>query len=292
MLSTTKGIPIAKIVGNPKFKSINLYIKNEDQEDYDDVYSDNEEIDIYDIISEDDIIKYRQSKKTIIDNVPEKFIKLLKEREAKEFHIKEGELQQIPNLRHERDVLYVAGPSGSGKSTYIGQYLRNYKKTYPKNKIIVFSKVGSDEAFDRIKDVIRIPIDENLIEDPVEMSELSDSCVVFDDIDVISDKRVRETVQHIRDNTLEIGRHNRISVCATSHQLMNYKLTRTMINEAHTVTVFPRSGSTYHIKRFLKEYAGFDNKQMNRAMSLPSRWITIHKNYPIYVMYNQGVYLV
>jgi predicted AAA+ superfamily ATPase len=297
MLSTTRGFPIARITGNRRFNCINIYIEDQDENDYEDVHEGNDDLDIYDIISEDEIERELGSKRLINNNkgrvdLPEKIVEYLRNRQGKEFHIKEGALQPLPDLRQERDVLYVAGPSGSGKSTYIGMYLRNYQRTFPKNKIIIFSAVDTDQAFDNIQNIVRIRIDNDLLENPVQMDELADTCVVFDDIDVISDKDLKLCVQGLRNQCLEIGRHNRISICCTSHQLLNWKETRTLINESHSITVFPKSGSAYHIKRLCTTYLGMSKKGVDRLLNLPSRWVTIHKSFPMYIMYNQGAYML
>jgi energy-coupling factor transporter ATP-binding protein EcfA2 len=287
-LSTQLGNPIAKIYGSKKHKTLNIV--TEDDSDYSD--SDNEEVDVYDLISENQIEKMCGTKAGKKLKIPDEYISLAKARKNKEFHLKDGILQPIPNIKLERDMLYVAGPSGSGKSTYIAMYLNNYKKLFKKNKIYVFSKLTSDPAFDHLKPIYVELNVETMIEDPIKVEDLSNSCCVFDDIDVITDKYVRKAVQLLRDQCLEIGRHNCITVCATSHQIMNYAQTRQLINEAQSVTMFPRSGSGYQIRRFLQVYGGLDKKAIERIMELPSRWITIHKNAPMYVMYTQGVILL
>jgi hypothetical protein len=285
-LSIRDGHPIAKIVKNPKYTMLYLQDENSDSD------SDDYEIDPYDIYSEDYVMKKDKIRNARNFSYPQELKKQAMDLKYKEFHIKTGFLEPIPDINLERDMLFVAGPSGSGKSTYIATYLKNYKKCYPKNKIFIFSKLTHDPAFDKLKPKY-VPITiENFITQPIQISELSDSCCVFDDIDVISDKVLCRAVQQLRDQCLEIGRHEKISVCATSHQLMNYNLTRTLINEAQNVTMFPKSGSTHHIKNFLKTYGGMDKKAIDRATKLPSRWITIHKNYPMYIMYSQGCYLL
>lgn len=74
--------------------------------------------------------------------------------------------------------------------------------------------------------------------------------------------------------------------------LMNYKLTRSMINESSEITFYPRSGSTYQISNFLKTYIGLTPTQIQRILNLPSRWVTVHKSYPTYVFHEKGAYLV
>lgn len=297
-LSTSDGNPIAKIVRNKKYKM--LYLKtgeescNSDSDEFDDY-----DLDEYDIFSEDELMREHAKKnsKPKCRNNKKNYMTEDKKREAlsckyKEFHIHQGMLEPVPNLNLDRDMLMLSGCSGAGKSHYAAMYLRNYKKVYPKNKIYIFSKLESDEAFNGINHKY-IPITlENFVVNPIQIEELANSCCVFDDIDVITDKVLRVAVQTLRDQALEVGRHFSISVVATSHQLMNYKLTRSLINESQSVTFFPRSGSSYHIKTFLKTYGGLDKKQIDRIMNLPSRWVTIHKSYPMYILYQQGCYLL
>lgn len=294
MLSTKAGIPIAKIVNNDKYSSINLILP-EDGDLHENVYRDNDDIDIFDFISESEIEDHFNSKRGFRNSgfkVPEAMIEKAKKRAETEFVIIDGCLEPMPNLRNERDVLYIAGPSGAGKSTYIGKYIKNYKHAFPDNKIVVVSKVLKDPAFDCFNP-IRIEIStENIIDNPIAVSEFKNCLVVFDDIDTITDKKLVKAVQQLRDDCMEIGRHDKVSVAATSHQLLNYKQTRDMINEAQTVTFFPRSGSSYHITNFLKNYGGMNPSQINRVLSLPSRWVTLHKNYPCYVFYDKGAYLL
>jgi Mor family transcriptional regulator len=48
-----------------------------------------------------------------------------------------------------------------------------------------------------------------LIDDPITLEELSDSVSIFDDIDVIPNKKVREAVYSLLNQILETGRHTR-----------------------------------------------------------------------------------
>jgi len=132
---------------------------------------------------------------------------------SKPFHrIKiDGKFQQVPNPDTEREILYITGASGSGKSTYTANYIKNYKKMFPKNTIYCFSALNDDESLDVVKPK-RIIIDDSLVTDPIPISEFSNSCVVFDDIDVISDKKQRDAVYSLLNQILECGRHHKTSV--------------------------------------------------------------------------------
>jgi hypothetical protein len=216
-----------------------------------------------------------------------KYIKYKKEREIM---IYDGEIQPIPK-NHSRECIYVAGPSGSGKSTYISNYAYEYKKMFPKNKIYVFSRVSHDEAIDKLNPV-RIMINEEMIEDPINPDELANSLVIFDDTDTITDKNLRNAVMALKNDLLETGRHEDVYVAITSHLLSNYRETRTVLNECDTITLFPAAGSTYSMRYILKNYVGMDKLSIDKFVNLPSRWVTLKKTFPQLVIYSKGIYLL
>lgn len=330
MFSTKTGIPVAKVVGNQDYgiilvsldnhpkaikkeggKSLGDFTKKKEikhnsrnksdkkvkysREPVSDIDISDSELssddDIFNVLNQDKIYKKTKSTKKISPtDLDETVIKKYKDKLFNQLSIHEGFMTPVPNINMERDVLYIAGPSGSGKSTYVRRYLINYLKLYPDNDINIFSCVSSDKAFDDLPNINRVPIDESLAF--MNMDQLADSCCVFDDIDVVASAPVRSLLQNIRDQTLEIGRHNRITVCATSHQLMNYKATRVLLNEATSVTVFPKTGSTYHIKRYCANYGGLSNKTTDEILALPSRWVTLSRTAPMFVLHEKGIIMM
>jgi energy-coupling factor transporter ATP-binding protein EcfA2 len=190
----------------------------------------------------------------------------------------DSKFQHVPDTTKEREILYITGPSGSGKSTYTRKYLEQYKKKYKNREIYLFSSLPSDESLDKIKPK-RIKLDESMYTDPIKVDELSESICIFDDTDVISEKKVREAVYDVLNQVLEIGRHYKIHCVVTNHLPTNGKDTRRILNEAHTVTYFPHSAGG-KIKYMLEEYVGLDKKQIAYMKKQNSRWATIYKNYP------------
>ena len=202
----------------------------------------------------------------------------------------DGKFEQVPNPDTEREILYITGASGSGKSTYTANYIKNYKKMHPKNPIYCFSALKDDESLDVVKPR-RIEIDDSLVTDPIQISEFANSCVVFDDIDVISDKKQRDAVYSILNQLLECGRHTKTSVVITNHLATSGKDTRRVLNECMSVTYFPFSGSNVGTKRLLEDYLGLDKKTIKMIKDKKSRWATIYKNYPQVVMTEKDVWL-
>ena len=98
----------------------------------------------------------------------------------------------------------------------------------------------TDESLDKIKPK-RFKLDDSLHEDPIKVAELSESMCIFDDIDVISNKKIRDAVYDILNQILEIGRHYKIDCICTNHLPTNGKETRRILNEAQTTTYFLHS---------------------------------------------------
>jgi len=190
----------------------------------------------------------------------------------------DSKFQHVPDTTKEREILYITGPSGSGKSTYTRKYLEQYKKKFKNRPIYLFSSLPSDESLDKVQPK-RIKLDETIHTDPIAVEELKESICIFDDIDVISDKKIREGVYTILNQVLEIGRHYKIHCVVTNHLPTNGKDTRRILNEAHTVTYFPHSAGG-KIKYMLEEYVGLDKKQIAYMKRQNSRACAIFKNYP------------
>ena len=197
----------------------------------------------------------------------------------------DAKLQHIPDTtkEREREIIYMTGPSGSGKSTYTRKYLEQWKKKNKDKVIYMFSSLPEDESLDDVKPQ-RIRLDASLYEDPIPIEEFEGSVIIFDDIDVISDKKIRDEVYKILNKVLEIGRHLKITCLVTNHLPTNGKDTRRILNEAHSVVYFPHSASG-RIKYLLIDYLGLEKKMVQHSRRQNSRWCCIFKNYPqIYML--------
>ena len=210
----------------------------------------------------------------------------LNDHDATDFkHLKianESKFQQIPDTSTERQILYITGPSGSGKSTYTRMFLEEYKKKYKDREIYLFSSLKEDESLDKIKPK-RFKIDDSLWKDLLNAEELKESVCIFDDIDVISDKRIKEAVYSIMNNVLEIGRHFKITAIITNHLPTNGRDTRRILNEAHAYVFFPHSAGG-KIRYLLQEYLDIDKKMIRYFKNANSRWCCIFKNFPMAYM--------
>ena len=158
----------------------------------------------------------------------------------------------------------------------------------------MFSSLGEDESLDEIKPK-RIIIDDSLINNPLTLDDFpTGSLCIFDDVDVISNKGMREAVYQILNQILEIGRHKGISCLMTSHLVSNGKDTRRILNECMFITVFFGAGSIKGINYLLENYIGLDKKEIRRMKqkSQESRWTTLFKNYPQIALTEKSIWLL
>lgn len=217
--------------------------------------------------------------------------KQIKQAAETELYVPDGYV--VPIMDEKTSRYFIAGPTGSGKSTIAADLIRQYKKQFPFNKVYLFSRVGSDPVLDGLKGVKRIPLDDNFIDYPPDSTaEYKNSLCVFDDIDTLRPKKLKDAVLAVREDILQVNRKFGTTLICTEHQLMNYKQTRNLLTDCEFVTFFPKSGSVYHINRFLKTYAGLNKAQIQKVLSLNSRAVTIHKCYPMYILSEHNVYLL
>lgn len=189
--------------------------------------------------------------------------------------------------------IYVAGATGCGKSHWISQYLKLVNKYQKKRDIFIFSDVEYDKVFDDgLKNIHRISLDDSLVMNPIAPEELKDSVCVFDDIDSIQDKALKNTVYTLMDSIYKRGRHENITCISSTHNITNYVKSRIPINESALIVLFCRSGSTSGQKYILEKYVGLDKSTIKDILNLKSRAVQIHKSYPLFYAWDKGVKLL
>jgi len=201
-------------------------------------------------------------------------------------------IQQIPNKQQERQILYITGASGSGKSYYTQLYCSEYKKLYPKNEIYLFSSINEDSSIDKIKGLQRFILDDAFLKEEITAEDFKNSMVIFDDTDVISNKALKFKINSILNILLETGRHFNASVIYTSHIATAEIDTKRILNEAHSITIFPSSLGGRSLKYLLDNYLGFDKEQIKKVKKLDSRWTTICKTFPMVILSEKEAYLL
>jgi hypothetical protein len=196
------------------------------------------------------------------------------------------------------EICYSYGPNRSGKTFYASKYAKLWSEIFEGWPIYLFSRREKDAVLDEIPTLNRVAIDEKLLSEPLTMDDFEYSLVIFDDIDTIVNKEIRDAIQKMRDDIMETGRQKLIYVINTSHLGMNYRCTRTVLNEANSYTLFPRKGNYEHNVKILKDKMGIKpsvikDTILGKPNGIAYRgkwgWITVYKDSPQYLIFENGV---
>jgi hypothetical protein len=258
MFNLSKGIPIAKCIGG-QFDSSLIFLDKEEKEDWCDSDQDYDEL-------------------------------------GTVFSIDDGKLE--PRLDpYERSVNYIGGPSGAGKSSYAATLVRAYVKLFPEKPFYLFSRTNAkdDRAFEGLRP-IQITINESLLTNPIDITKelQGGSILLFDDCNTIQNEALKKNIDKLMADIMEVGRKLDITIIITNHLIIpnEKKIARTIMNEMQSLTFFPKAGAAQQVTYALKTYFGLFPKQINEIMQLQSRWVTINKKYPNYVLYDHGCFIL
>lgn len=203
------------------------------------------------------------------------------------------QIQHLPNnaVSQEREIIYCAGRSGSGKSYYAKEYIKEYKKKYKNREVFLFTYLTEeDETLKELK-VKKFKLDDKFLQANLELDFFKESLVLFDDIEMISDKAILGKIRQILIKILQTGRHAKISCIYTSHLLTNNVQTKDILNETHTIVIYPSGLAQRNLEYLCTSYLGFDKKDIERIKKIKSRWITFYKSFPIVVAYQTGFFI-
>lgn len=298
-------IPVAKIENEGKLSNEILYIDPNIKDDDDGELEMNELRDIdfskylvkqkprEAIMKQNQLAKHVYAKSKPVDEELLEMYKKIQKDSTKELRLKTGNFIPVPNTNSERNIYYVFGPSGSGKSHFTAMILKQFLKLNPDKDAYIFSTLNDDDVIDKLgKRIKRINI-ESLLDAPMNVEEIpKGSMLVFDDVDVIANKKLLDEVLKLENQLYQIGRHYNLSVIKTSHLGSDYKRTRVILMESAYIVCYPRSGSFAQIQYVLKTYAGMSAEEIERVRNVKSRWATIHTRYPKFVLTENECFLL
>ena len=207
-----------------------------------------------------------------------------------EIYLEKGKFEPVPR----KDIvekLYISGPSNSGKTYYASRYIDKYLKKNRDSEFYLFSLIPDDDQLDDL-DPMRVPVDESLVTDPIMLDDLYNSIAVFDDSELVKDKHVKNALFNLQDKIATMGRHTDTRLIAITHLMTNYKESRIILTEATSITFFPHAGASQAVKRVLEVYIGLSKEQIKKVLKLPSRWVTIYKHAPNYLLHERGAVML
>jgi type IV secretory pathway VirB4 component len=210
--------------------------------------------------------------------------------------LEDGKMRMLMDY-FSRKVYFIAGPAGSGKTTFAANLIKDYLKMYPDCEFYFISRtIGNDDPALKGLKINQIRLDDSLINNPINIEKEigKRSIFFFDDCNTITDEKLKSYVEKLMYDIMEVGRKLNINIIITQHLLNSSekKLGRAIMNELNFMTFFPRSGSAHSINYCLKTYFGLTKKHIDHILNLPSRSVTISKNYPMYILYDKGIYIL
>lgn len=215
-----------------------------------------------------------------------------------DLELEHGIFKMLPDTEKDRALaMTIIGPAGSGKSYYLSSLLDTYHKIFPRHQVYLLSEKDHDENLKQ-KYIKRIPIDEELLEDPVQFAELQDKAkqnggmlIIFDDIDSISDKKLRANVYQMIDKVFKLGRSFHINIICTIHNY-NGKESTTLLNECTSLTFFPQNWNR-SLDYLTKQYCGFSNATIAKIRgNTKTRATTLMKTFPQVIIQSNKIFVV
>ena len=114
----------------------------------------------------------------------------------------------------------------------------------------------------------------------------------FDDCDVLTNKAVKKQVFLILDSILQTGRHHKTTCIFTSHCACNGLQTKIVLNEATSITIFPKTSGNKALCYLADTYLGLNKKQVQELKKISGRWLTVIRAYPRAVLTENTCYLL
>ena len=306
MISFNSGNQVA-LIKDGEFNNQKIFVKkDEDRDDGDN--RDLDEDDIYELLDDDDFNMNKYKRFPVRDR--QKLVKALKQkmepldeylvdkyhnmsskindRVNKEFNISSGEMIPVPSKETER--VFVAGKTGSGKSRLAAKYAQQYLKMFKNRKIYIFTKHEDEKAYQEIP-YIEINQKDEVLNEPIDITLMSNSLVIFDDCDKVQDKKLLKRLEALITDIIANGRKYNIHIMILGHQIFDYKHTRDILNELNKI-IFFNNMSSYHINRYLKQHAGLSPDIIKKVNNVKSSWSLLSAEHPQYLLHEHGIFII
>jgi energy-coupling factor transporter ATP-binding protein EcfA2 len=166
------------------------------------------------------------------------------------------------------DVLMISGKKGSGKTELAKFMAYVYHQKFPRNRVIIFSGIRDLYAVLpwAIKvDLKKVEQEENKskfdFSGVPDVSEFRDSLVVFDDTEKMPNVKVEKMLHQLVNVLAQNGRNFNTNVICILHQLNKGLQSSTLLREADTFVIFPKS---YEMNTFNTFITSDFRKKMHR----------------------------
>lgn len=190
--------------------------------------------------------------------------------------------------------VFIAGQSLCGKSYFAHMLAKDYNKLFPKNKVAFVSWVKDDSSLNdkKIKNFCQLDIDEKIIHDPLTLEEMHNKLVIFDDVEALSDKNVKNELFDFRNKCINAGRHEQVDVIVCRQNLLDAHKTRDILNGVFQVVIFPHSASRYQARQWMERYLMLPKRIIDKILNVPSRWVLLNTAHPMYALHSKGAFML
>jgi hypothetical protein len=203
----------------------------------------------------------------------------------------------INQKSNQRSASFISGISGSGKSTLAARLIKKIRRVRQDRhrEIVVFSS-GSieDPVWSEFDEIEVIDMNDERFMD-IEIEDLAEYIIVFDDWENISNKDLKKYIAHFAKDVLERTRKLGADVIMINHMSQNYNITKGIIFECDTFFLNISANRNASIK-FLKSYSHLTKKQLAELdayeFSSEFGFVTFRKSYPSYIIVENSIQLL
>ncbi len=207
----------------------------------------------------------------------------------------------VPSRDEEQcHIVNIVGRSGAGKSSFVNKCLRLIKDFTPKSKFFIFSRKSSDPELEKgiESQIIRIECNEAFESEP--LPEIEDfagtekipNYLIFDDYEKLQDPTIRNRVRDFLGASVEICRQLHINIFIVRHEILNGVKSRNLLSENTNLVIFPNASPRTQVIDVLTKKIGLSIAQVQKIMRLKSRWVSISTTYPMWICYENGMYML
>lgn len=202
-------------------------------------------------------------------------------------------IEILPPIK--RSTMMVGAPSNAGKSVFVGNWIRNWQENHldEENQVYIFCKAAEDPAFNDI-DHVEVVVNLDKLEELqlLQLADFSNCLLVFDDLDMLTDKVLSNWVTNFAAEAYTAGRKMEISVVYVTHLFQCHAKTRVPLSESEILVMFPGLGDR-GIEKVLTEYAQMKKPKVDKVLSLTnSRWAALYRSVkPRYLVHEKGFYI-
>lgn len=193
--------------------------------------------------------------------------------------------------------IYISGPTGCGKSTFIRLYIMHFLKKYPKAPVLLFTCKQHDKKLDDIKQIKRVRIDTDMLQNKMTLQEISAKknpfvLCIFDDIEDFPDKKLNIEINRLCNEVIRCGRSYGCITLYVNHDSCAYNQTKLFIKEATQIVMMPYRApkSTYDL--MMSHYLKLDNKTQNLIKNVKSDFVAVNRSRPECIIADKYIILL